>query len=72
MSADNYMVIFKDPDGKYRGYICSASIEYQNYEEMREGKPDFEVNTIEEAIQKAQEEYTEYGYEFINLKLEER
>ena len=59
MSADNYLVIIKELDGKFRAYMQFASDETEQFERVA-----FVANTLEEAIKLAQEEEVlEYGYE---------
>lgn len=65
MSSDNFIEIFK-VDGKYMGYNRSASVKYPNRPLKREAAV-FTADTLEEAVIKAQKEYTEYGYRFANL-----
>jgi hypothetical protein len=68
MSADNYLAIRKEKDGKFRAYDLSASCHYND--KMCKHSV-FEANTIEEAVRKAQQycwdNIVEYGYNFINL-----
>lgn len=66
MSADNYLLIHKGKDGKFRGYNRSASCEYW-IEPGEDEVTRFEVDTTEEAIAMAQKEHSEYGYYFCNL-----
>ena len=68
MSADNFLAIVRGKDGKYRGYHCCASMDYHKISDYRRyGTKHFEVDTREEAIEKAQaEEFLEYGYNFVN------
>ena len=54
MSADNYITIRKEADGKFHGYMQFASDDEEQYE-----RTFFEAGSIEEAIHKAQSEYTE-------------
>ena len=73
MSLDNIVAIVKGRDGKFRGYSCCASNEYRKISDYRKyGYKIFEVNSVEEAISKAQEAETEYGYLFVNLERKER
>ena len=67
MSADDYIVIVKDKDGKFRGYRRQApDNERENMPEVWEVAC-FVADTAEEAIRVAQEIDTEYGYRFVNL-----
>lgn len=67
MSADNYYVIFKEDDGKFRGYMGFASMQ-ETDEEVRKGSrhPMFEARTPNEAAAKAIQEGSEYGFHFAN------
>ena len=67
MSADNYYVIFKEEDGKFRGYMGFASME-ETDEEVRKGSPHpiSEAETPEEAARIAITEGSEYGFHFAN------
>jgi hypothetical protein len=75
MSADNYLAIVKCKDSKYRAYDLSASCEYPLYKLsevlLKKHNSVFEVDTMEEAVIKAEEycnsEIVEYGYRFINI-----
>ncbi len=64
MSADNYLAIFHDPDGKYRAYMGFASDDRPD-EELRKGRMTFCAETLEKAIEFAQEEFLEHGYHFV-------
>ncbi len=64
MSADNYIVIYYEPDGKYRGYMGFASQDY-GPGEMQSKPPLWEASTMHEACEKADGEVVlEYGYHF--------
>ena len=68
MSADNFIAILKTKDNKFIGYNCSASMDYESIEDYKNGYKEFEADSIEEAIKKAQAvEICEYGYTFVNL-----
>jgi len=71
MSADNFIAIIKEDDGSFTAYDCCASKEVEGYyidnKRYREGTKLFKAKDVEEAIMKVQNEYSEYGYEFINL-----
>ena len=61
MSADNYISIRKE--GRvFVGYMQCASADKEQYE-----RPMFKADTVERAVRLAQEEYTEYGYHFVDL-----
>ena len=62
MSADNYISIRKEND-KYVGYHQFASADEPQYDD-----PMFIAGSVEDAIIKAQAEYTEYGFFFEGLK----
>jgi len=67
MSADNFMALIHI-DGKYYGYDCSASLDYEciaDYE--RKGIINFIVDSAAEAIEKCEAIYLEYGYIFVNM-----
>ena len=77
MSADNFIGILKCKDGKYRGYMCSASTEYDKevLDEMEENDNEmFVADTEEEAWQYAWEEeedgYYEYGVSLLKEWME--
>jgi len=60
MSADNYVLVRKeDKHQQWVGYMQSASIEEDNYDEQL-----FCTSFLEDAIILAQEQDTEYGYLF--------
>ena len=66
VSSDNGLIIFQGKDDKYRGYMYSASVGYELTEEKQDPSSlCFEAENLGEAIEKAQEEYTEYGYHFV-------
>ena len=67
MSADNYVAIVKEKNGKYRGYDLSASADYNGLKDIRKQHHFFEVTSIKKAIKKAQGWGSEYGYHFMNL-----
>ena len=67
MSADNYFEIIR-VEGEYRGYMQYVSDPMTLNELLEECEPSFVAKTVEEAIEMAQAEYTEYGYRFINVK----
>jgi len=64
MSADNEIVIFKGSDGKFRGYNNFLSSEIED-SEVEKGTPSFTADTQAMACTMAQEEWTEYGYRFV-------
>lgn len=67
MSADNFIAIVKNKKGQFEGYNCSASCDYKKISDYkREGSLYWTVDTLDEAIDKAQAEYTEYGFYFVN------
>ena len=61
VGADNYIVIRKEGDSDFKGYYQSASVEEQFKRVM------FTAATLEDAIRKAQSEYTEHGYRVVGL-----
>ena len=65
MSADNYIGIWKSKKGKFYGYDLSASMDAPK--RRPQYAPRFVVNNLKKAIKKAQSEYTEYGYTFMNI-----
>lgn len=67
MSSDDIILIVKRRN-KFKGYWISAEFDYK-IKDLLKLTPKFVVGTIEEAILKAQEEHTEYGYRFVNLEL---
>ena len=68
MSTRNFIFIIKNSKGKFTGYECYASLDYNRLSDYRKyGIKIFEAKSAEEAIKKAQKEYTEYGYKFVNL-----
>lgn len=61
MSADNYITIRKE--GRvFVGYMQDCASTEEQYEQ-----PIFKADTVERAVRLAQEEYTEYGYRFVDL-----
>ena len=58
MSADNYVLVRKEKT-HWVGYMQCASIEETNYDEQL-----FCTDMLEDAIMLAQEQDTEYGYQF--------
>ena len=67
MSEDGYTSIIKGKDGKFRGYSCCASMDYETQEDIEKNVVEFVADTVEEAIKKAQTIWHEYGYSFYNL-----
>jgi hypothetical protein len=68
MSADNFLAIIQESDGSFAAYDCSASLDYHDVEDYRDGYLVFEAKDIEEAIRKAEFfRLCEYGYHFVNL-----
>lgn len=64
MSADNFIRIFQDEDGKFRGYMGSPSNEMPD-EQLRKRRPVFVANSREQACEFAEDEAVlEYGYHF--------
>lgn len=71
MSSDDYIGIVKDGNGVYTGYNLDMSQEYPTITDViRNGRFEFTAPTLEEAIIKAQQTETEYGYKFLNIKPE--
>lgn len=66
MSADNYIAIYEDPDGKWRGYMAFASDDRVN----RDGHPEFVADTEADAWRKASEVCTEYAPRLYSLPKE--
>ena len=67
MSLDNFIAIVKI-GGKYIGYDCCASLEYNSVEDYQQEPIIFQATRLQEAIIAAQQETTEYGYCFVNLQ----
>jgi hypothetical protein len=65
MSADNYYAIIKCLDGRYRGWMGFVS-DSTPILALMTLQPDFNCATLEEAIDAAQAEYTEYGFRVVN------
>src|SRR3990167_3456388 len=61
MSANNFIKLFKEEDGKYRGYMGFAS-----EDDFEKGNPLFEVDDPAAAEILAGNEYTEYGWHWAN------
>lgn len=77
MSADNYLGIYRCKNGKFLAYSMCAS---ENYKKKGLGRylkqhccTIFEAKDVEDAVMKAEletrENYYEYGYSFLNLRL---
>ena len=67
MSADNFVAI-KYEDGKYKGYECCASLDYNSlldYEQQ--GNKCFVADTWQEAVDAADDINAEYGYQFVSV-----
>ena len=62
MSADNTLLIHRDIDDKYKGYVVFG-------EQTELDKPVFTADTMMEAVNKAneycKENLVEYGYRFV-------
>jgi hypothetical protein len=67
MSSDDIILIVNH-GGFFEGYWVMGDFNYK-IKELRKQTLKFKVKAIEEAILKAQEYNTEYGYRFVNLKL---
>jgi len=61
MSADNGLVITKDEENLFRVWEYCASMEYENYEEMHFHK---ECDSLEDALNYATNQYSEYGVDY--------
>jgi hypothetical protein len=71
VSADNYIVIFHDPDGKFRGYMGFMS-DIVPDEALRDHQPRFEVDTREAAEDESDRQQCEYGFYFYDRAASER
>jgi len=72
MSADNFLAIIQESDGSFTAYDCSASMDYEDIEDYRNGYEAFKAGDVVEAVQRAQAYSAggispEYGYRFVNL-----
>ena len=65
MSANDCIMVYHDPDGKYRGYHCMDEV---TDDQIRKYIV-FETSCLEEAIVLGQDEQTEYGVHFVNLRV---
>ncbi len=65
MSADNYVVISRGPDGKFRGYMGFASDEVSDEDLIKAGNHIFEADTVMDAVSAVSQEYLEYGWRFV-------
>ena len=77
MSADNFIGILKCKDGKYRGYNCSASTEYDKevLDEMEENDNEIFVTDTKEhawyyAGKEEEDSYYEYGVSLLKEWIE--
>ncbi len=73
MSANNFLALYKDKDGQFKGYdiAIEGEIETNPFFYLTKYEPDLVADTIEGIIKKAEEymsrEIVEYGYRFVNL-----
>lgn len=66
MSADNYIVVAKGDDQKFRGYMGFASDEIDDSELVKYGRPRWEADSREQAVVNCESEtLLEYGYRFL-------
>lgn len=78
VSADNYLAVWKSPDGKYRGYMrfASGDEDTQVVEPVGTARPIFVADTLEKMISCVKHEerkcYYEYGVSFMNFGDEEQ
>ncbi len=71
MSADNFIgIVWKN--GRYIGFSVCASMSITMKDIAKHSRKVFETPTLYGAIQKAQQEHTEYGYTIFSFSPEDK